>query len=81
MIFVVTQTFELCLGLRQGMAEERYRAVEGEVFMVPCLGQEKPHVEVMWSRTEEEKTNLSFQCGMAFIAERRHSGQYMCLTW
>lgn len=62
------------------MAHVGYRAVEGEIFMVPCFGQEDPHMEVIWSRTADER-HMSFECGMTFIAETQHSGQYTCLTW
>lgn len=71
----------IVLDLRKDIAHERYRAVEGEMFMVPCLGPEKTDEGITWSRMSKEEKHLTFECGMNFVAETQHSGQYECLTW
>ncbi|TNM90921.1 hypothetical protein fugu_003210 [Takifugu bimaculatus] len=68
------------LDLRKDITHERYRAVEAEIFMMPCLGPEKTDEGVTWSRTSKDGKHLSFECGMNFVAETQHSGQYTCLT-
>ncbi|XP_051235056.1 interleukin-18 receptor accessory protein-like isoform X2 [Dicentrarchus labrax] len=64
-------------GLQQNI-HQHYRAVEGEMFMMPCL---KSVSQVVWSRTGEQNERLSFDCGSKFLAEAKHSGNYTCLTW
>eukprot|EP00066_Takifugu_rubripes_P019094 XP_011608360.1 PREDICTED: interleukin-18 receptor accessory protein isoform X2 [Takifugu rubripes] len=66
--------------LRKDITHERYRAVEAEIFMMPCLGPEKTDEGVTWSRMSKDGKHLSFECGMNFVAETQHSGQYTCLT-
>uniref|UniRef100_A0A8C4I0L6 Interleukin-18 receptor accessory protein n=1 Tax=Dicentrarchus labrax TaxID=13489 RepID=A0A8C4I0L6_DICLA len=63
-------------GLQQNI-HQHYRAVEGEMFMMPCL---KSVSQVVWSRTGEQNERLSFDCGSKFLAEAKHSGNYTCLT-
>ncbi|XP_035538283.1 interleukin-18 receptor accessory protein-like isoform X2 [Morone saxatilis] len=63
-------------GLQQNI-HQHYRAVEGEMFMMPCL---KSVSQVVWSSTGEQNERLSFDCGSKFLAEAKHSGNYTCLT-
>ncbi|XP_070823602.1 interleukin-18 receptor accessory protein-like [Chaetodon trifascialis] len=68
---------------QQNITHQYYRAVAGEVFMMPCLRYVSQHMEVGWSRTGEgSKGNehLSVDCGKKFLAEAKHSGKYTSLT-
>lgn len=68
-------------GPRQSI-HQHYRAVEGEIFMMPCLTNMSQ--QVVWSRTGEGTEGneaTSFGCGIIFLAEAKHSGKYTCLTW
>lgn len=78
------RTHHLSLGLQQNIAHEHYRAVEGEIFVMPCLKWDSEHVEVVWDRMgegREENEHASFDCGSKFHAEAKYSGVYMCRTW
>ncbi|XP_029000730.1 interleukin-18 receptor accessory protein-like isoform X2 [Betta splendens] len=58
---------------QQDRTNLHYRAVEGETFMVPCLG----------FRAGECTTGnkgLPLNCGKAFTAHAKHSGNYTCDT-
>ncbi|XP_059212953.1 interleukin-18 receptor accessory protein-like [Centropristis striata] len=51
----------------------RYRAVEGEIFLVTCFD-----AEVKCFRTGEGNESTSLECGKEFLAEAKHSGNYTC---
>ncbi|XP_070761106.1 LOW QUALITY PROTEIN: interleukin-18 receptor accessory protein-like [Enoplosus armatus] len=70
-------------GFQQNTTHYHYRAVEGEIFMMPCIKCVNPHMEVLWPRTgdaREGNERPSFDCGRKFLAEAKHSGKYTCLT-
>lgn len=75
--------YQLSVALQGDIPHERYRAVEGEIFMIPCLKNENQDMEVMRSRTGEDRegnVHPSIVCGKMFLAEAKHSGQYTYLT-
>ncbi|XP_038558211.1 interleukin-18 receptor accessory protein-like isoform X2 [Micropterus salmoides] len=67
-------------GLQQNTMHQHIRAVEGEIFMMPCIKCVNLHMEVVWSGTGEGNEHPSFDCGRKFLAEAKHSGKYTCLT-
>ncbi|XP_041635694.1 interleukin-18 receptor accessory protein-like [Cheilinus undulatus] len=69
-------------GLQQNKTHQRYKAVEGEIFVMPCVERINQLTEVVCSRTAEgnkEDKSQSLQCGREFLAEEKHSGEYTCL--
>ncbi|XP_018539223.1 interleukin-18 receptor accessory protein isoform X2 [Lates calcarifer] len=66
------------MGLQQNTTHQRYRAVEGESFIMPCVKSES----VVWSRIREDGGNEgpSYDCEKEFPAEVKHSGNYTCHT-
>ncbi|XP_034416859.1 interleukin-18 receptor accessory protein-like isoform X2 [Cyclopterus lumpus] len=58
-------------GRKPDAAHQHYRAVEGEMFVMPCS-------ESVCSRTAGGAEGTSFVCGSEFPAEARHSGKYTC---
>ncbi|XP_075994612.1 interleukin-18 receptor accessory protein-like isoform X2 [Genypterus blacodes] len=80
-------------GLQQETTAQRFRAVEGETFMMQCGDQ---NTEVLWSKSSRDETPASTQSGrseddaalilsrsnhLSFPAvEVKHSGTYMCLS-
>lgn len=66
------------MGLQQNTTHQRYRAVEGESFIMPCVKSES----VVWSRIGEDGGNEgpSYDCEKEFPAEVKHSGNYTCHT-
>ncbi|KAE8297469.1 Interleukin-18 receptor accessory protein [Larimichthys crocea] len=70
-------------GHRQNITTYYYRAVEGEMFMMPCFKNENGVEEVVWSMTGEGREGNDrpcFHCQWKFLAEEKHSGKYTCLT-
>ncbi|XP_036950893.1 interleukin-18 receptor accessory protein-like [Acanthopagrus latus] len=69
-------------GLEQDIMQQHYRAVEGEIFMMPCLKCVNRIMEVVWSRTGEGREDANeqppFVCGRKVLAEAKHSGKYTC---
>ncbi|CAJ1049487.1 interleukin-18 receptor accessory protein-like isoform X1 [Xyrichtys novacula] len=68
-------------GLQQNTTHQGYKAVEGEIFMMPCPKEVNQHTEVVWSRIGEgraEKGSPSFACGTEFLVEAKYSGRYTC---
>ncbi|XP_037614090.1 interleukin-18 receptor accessory protein-like isoform X3 [Sebastes umbrosus] len=66
-------------GLRQDAVCRHYKAVEGEIFMMPCI--ESVNMEVVCSRTGEGREGnkgTSFVCGRKFLVEAKYSGKYTC---
>nr|XP_020463991.1 interleukin-18 receptor accessory protein-like [Monopterus albus] len=66
-------------GLQENTTHLHYRAVEGEMFMMPCIKSMKGHMKVAWSRTAEGEGGTegpSFDCDKVFSAEIKHSGTY-----
>ncbi|XP_020493528.3 interleukin-18 receptor accessory protein-like [Labrus bergylta] len=64
---------------QQNTTHHLYRAVEGEIFMMPCIR----HADLVWSRIgqgREGNKGSSIPCGREFLAEDKHSGNYSCLT-
>ena len=65
--------------------QQHYRAVEGEIFMMPCLKCVNRIMEVVWSRTGEGREDANeqppFVCGRKVLAEAKHSGKYTCAAW
>ncbi|KAM4593850.1 interleukin-18 receptor accessory protein-like isoform 2-T2 [Odontesthes bonariensis] len=59
-----------------------YKAVEGEIFMIPCIKSSNNTVglhTLIRSRTEEDKegnNGSTFSCGKGFLTEINHSGNY-----
>ncbi|XP_044048657.1 interleukin-18 receptor accessory protein-like isoform X2 [Siniperca chuatsi] len=71
------------MGLQQSPTHQHYRAVEGEIFIIPCIKGVNPHTEVVWSGTGEGREGSKhplFDCGRKFLAEAKHSGKYTYLT-
>ncbi|KAM6943568.1 interleukin-18 receptor accessory protein-like [Xenentodon cancila] len=66
-------------GLRHVASYQRYRVVEGEIFMMPCIQSSNPNVKTVWSRTEGNR-GPSFDCGREFSAQVKHSGKYTSLN-
>ncbi|XP_034050297.1 interleukin-18 receptor accessory protein-like [Thalassophryne amazonica] len=75
------------------LADQHYRAVEGEAFMMQCVSSLKRQVEVVWSRTAgDSEGNKSGERGTRTdvisrhndlhfqIVEAKHSGNYTCTT-
>ncbi|KAL3065684.1 hypothetical protein OYC64_015774 [Pagothenia borchgrevinki] len=53
--------------------QQHYRAVEGEIFMMPSLN----HTQKVWSRTGEgDEGNHDILCKTLFTVEAKHSGNY-----
>lgn len=76
------QTLDLS-GLQQDNTNWHYRAVEGEIFMVPCVKSVNKNVEAERFGTGECRAGnkgSSLNCGEKFIAEAKHSGNYTCDT-
>ncbi|XP_030269307.1 interleukin-18 receptor accessory protein-like isoform X2 [Sparus aurata] len=71
-------------GLEQDIMQRYYRAVEGEIFMMPCFKCVNRIMEVVWSRTgegrEDGNEQSPFVCGRNVLAEAKHSGKYTSLT-
>ncbi|XP_075934116.1 interleukin-18 receptor accessory protein-like [Anarhichas minor] len=65
-------------GLQRDATHQHYRAVEGEMFMMPCNKSVNRHMDVVCSRTGEGADGTSFVCGRGFPAEAKHSGKYAC---
>ncbi|XP_029317890.1 LOW QUALITY PROTEIN: interleukin-18 receptor accessory protein-like [Cottoperca gobio] len=68
-------------GLQLDTLHRHYRAVEGEIFMMPCTASVNQHSPMVWSRTGEGREGnegTSIACGMQFRAEAKHSGKYTC---
>ncbi|KAM9765996.1 interleukin-18 receptor accessory protein-like isoform 2-T2 [Menidia menidia] len=69
----------------QQHTHQNYKAVEGEIFLIPCLGSsdKTPGNRTLGrSRTEggaEANEGPSVPCGKEFLAERKHSGQHRIL--
>jgi len=62
---------QLSLGVQP---QQHYRAVEGEIFMMPCI-QSLNHKQ--WSRTGEgDEGNHDIPCDTLFTVEAKHSGNY-----
>lgn len=56
--------------------QQHYRAVEGEIFMMPCI-QSLNHKQKVWSRTGEgDEGNHDIPCDTLFTVEAKHSGNY-----
>ncbi|XP_056228075.1 interleukin-18 receptor accessory protein-like isoform X2 [Seriola aureovittata] len=71
------QTATAPVGLQQETTHWNYRAVEGEIFRLPCKGNKN----LVWSRTRdsmEGNEDQSFNCGTEFTVEANHSGKYTC---
>ncbi|XP_074523264.1 interleukin-18 receptor accessory protein-like [Halichoeres trimaculatus] len=69
-------------GLQQNTTHQHYKAVEWEIFMMPCLKRVNQLVEVAWSRTgngKEEIKGPPVDCGRKFLVEAKYSGSYTCL--
>ncbi|XP_047436785.1 interleukin-18 receptor accessory protein-like isoform X2 [Mugil cephalus] len=64
-------------GLKQTTLHQHYRAVEGEIFMMPCISSVNEHWEQTRTREDgEDDKGSSFGCGKAFLVEVTHSGNY-----
>ncbi|XP_032357089.1 interleukin-18 receptor accessory protein [Etheostoma spectabile] len=66
-------------GNQRGTFHQRYRAVEGEDFMIPCETLNRSMVSCsMTGEGRDGNEGLSFVCGRDFRAEAKHSGKYTC---
>ncbi|XP_051919120.1 interleukin-18 receptor accessory protein-like isoform X1 [Hippocampus zosterae] len=66
-------------GPRMTMPQQRYRVVEGEMFLMPCTN----NTVVTWYQItgdRKEDGSFSFDCGSEFLIEAKHSGNYTLLT-
>ncbi|KAL6112874.1 il18rap [Pungitius sinensis] len=55
-----------------------YRAVEGEMFLMPCIESVSSYNNAKCSRTGEGAEGTTFDCGTKFLVEAKHSGKYTC---
>ncbi|XP_042349027.1 interleukin-18 receptor accessory protein-like [Plectropomus leopardus] len=65
--------------LQQDTSHQYYRAVEGEIFMMPCIKTVSWRTEVSWSKIEDGRGGNEVPpvvCGSEFITEAKHSGKY-----
>ncbi|XP_068177678.1 interleukin-18 receptor accessory protein-like isoform X2 [Antennarius striatus] len=67
-------------GCQQDITHHHYKVVEGELFMMPCFTCVNRHAEMVCFRTDEDGNESSFDCGRTFLADKKHSGKYMCAT-
>ncbi|XP_068586430.1 interleukin-18 receptor accessory protein-like isoform X2 [Cebidichthys violaceus] len=65
-------------GRQRDATHQHYRAVEGEMFMMPCNKSAHRHMDAVCSRIGEGADGTSFVCGRGFPAEAKHSGKYAC---
>nr|XP_040023226.1 interleukin-18 receptor accessory protein-like [Gasterosteus aculeatus aculeatus] len=59
-------------------ANRHYRAVEGEMFLMPCIESVSSHNNTVCSAAGEGAEGRSFHCGTKFSVEAKHSGKYTC---
>ncbi|XP_062417694.1 interleukin-18 receptor accessory protein-like isoform X4 [Pungitius pungitius] len=57
---------------------QHYRAVEGEMFLMPCIESVSSCNNAKCSRTGEGAEGTSFDCGTKFSVEAKHAGKYTC---
>ncbi|RVE74351.1 hypothetical protein OJAV_G00021180 [Oryzias javanicus] len=70
-------------GVKRDATNQHFRAVEGELFMMPCIKSLKQPARTVWSRSGEDKNtnkDLTFDCGVKFVAKVNHSGKYTSLS-
>uniref|UniRef100_A0A3P9JM02 Interleukin 18 receptor accessory protein n=1 Tax=Oryzias latipes TaxID=8090 RepID=A0A3P9JM02_ORYLA len=70
-------------GVQQNTTNQHFRAVEGELFMMPCIKSLEQPERTVWSRSGEDKKgnkDLTFDCGVKFVARVNHSGKYTSLS-
>ncbi|XP_063737445.1 interleukin-18 receptor accessory protein-like isoform X2 [Eleginops maclovinus] len=57
--------------------QQHYRAMEGEIFMMPCIKSSNNHKQMVWSRTGKgSQGNQDIPCERNFTVETKHSGNY-----
>ncbi|XP_029982745.1 interleukin-18 receptor accessory protein-like isoform X2 [Sphaeramia orbicularis] len=69
-------------GVQQNATHRHYRAVEGELFMMPCITSVHLNEAVAWSRTDDcEEVTVGKHNDLKLLrVETKHSGKYSCIT-
>ncbi|KAL7405466.1 hypothetical protein ABVT39_001357 [Epinephelus coioides] len=60
----------------QQVTHRRYKAVKGEIFMIPCIESMNQHLTASTGEGKEGNEAPSFVCGKKFTAEAKHTGNY-----